>query len=65
MFSKTLRGIALIVLITGSMQAADLVVINANLVTVDEERPNAEAFAIVGRKHGIIGTNQQDKVQNL
>ena len=39
--------------------AADLVVINANVRTMDKAKPNAEAFAIKGRKIFAVGSNAE------
>lgn len=41
--------------------AADLVVINANVRTMDKTKPQAEAIAIKGRKIFFVGTNAEIK----
>lgn len=38
---------------------ADLVVINANIRTIDEKKPRAEAVAITGNKISAVGTNKE------
>ena len=40
---------------------ADLVVVNANVITVDNENPRAEAFAVESDKFIAVGTNVQIK----
>ncbi|MHC4725407.1 MAG: hypothetical protein ACYS9V_14395, partial [Planctomycetota bacterium] len=40
---------------------ADLVVVNANVITVDHEDPRAEAFAVKNDKFIAVGTNFQIK----
>ncbi len=39
--------------------AADLIVINANVVTVDKSKPHAEAFAIESGRFTAVGTNAE------
>jgi predicted amidohydrolase YtcJ len=41
--------------------AADLVVINANVRTMDKAKPTAEAIAVKGRKIFFVGTNDEIK----
>ena len=45
-------------------QKADLIVVNANVYTVDDEFSKAEAFAIKDGKFIAIGTNDEIK-QNI
>ena len=40
---------------------ADLVTVNANVITVDDENPRAEAFAVKSTKFIAVGTNPQIK----
>lgn len=38
---------------------ADLVIINANIRTIDEKKPRAEAVAVTGNKISAVGTNKE------
>lgn len=40
-------------------KSADLVIINANIRTIDEKQPRAEAVAVTGNKILAIGTNRE------
>ncbi len=40
-------------------RAADLIVVNANIITVDKSHPYAEAFAIENGKFQAVGTNAE------
>lgn len=44
-----------------SAMAIDMAVVNANVITVDETKPNAEAFAIVGDRFVQVGSNEEVK----
>src|SRR5271163_4809433 len=39
--------------------AADLIVVNANIITVDKSKPYAEAFAVEDGKFQAVGTNAE------
>jgi predicted amidohydrolase YtcJ len=41
------------------MSCADLVILNANVVTLDERRPRAEAVAVFGDKMVVVGSNSE------
>lgn len=57
--------IGMIVTISGSSHAvnlyADLVFLNANIITVDDARPKAEAVAVRRGKFIAVGTNEDAK----
>ncbi|MBX3244896.1 MAG: amidohydrolase family protein [Acidobacteria bacterium] len=40
-------------------RTADLVVLNGNVLTMDEKRPQAEAIAVAGNKISAVGTNAE------
>lgn len=44
-------------LAAGAAFAADLIVVNANVITVDPSKPHAEAFAIDNGRFTAVGTN--------
>ena len=61
-------GGGLVLLLGGSVscaaaEVADMVVVNAQVITVDEERPRAEAFAVKSGKIMAVGKN--DKIKNM
>jgi predicted amidohydrolase YtcJ len=51
--------IALLLLSAVSAFGADLIVINANVITVDSSKPKAEAFAIENGRISVVGTNAE------
>lgn len=59
--SFTLLLLLLFLFISAKAQSktADLVIINANIRTIDEKKPRAEAVAITGNKISAIGTNKE------
>ncbi len=42
----------------GSTISADQVILNANIITIDSERPEAEALAILHGRFIVVGNNQ-------
>jgi predicted amidohydrolase YtcJ len=52
-------AIAMVAAAALASETADVVVINATVVTVDPAQPAAEAFAMVGDKFAAVGTNDQ------
>ena len=46
---------------TARLLAADVVVLNANVITVDNAKPRAEAFAIEGDRFSHVGSNVEIK----
>lgn len=63
MKNKILLAIMSFVLFSNSIQAqkitADLIVVNANVRTMDAAKPKAEAFAVIGNKIAAVGTNAE------
>jgi hypothetical protein len=51
--------VALLLLSAGSVFGADLIVVNANVITVDRSQPRAEAFAIDNGRFTAVGTNAE------
>jgi hypothetical protein len=51
--------IAWLLLGAGSVFGADLIVVNANVITVDQSKPQAEAFAIENGRFSAVGTNAE------
>jgi predicted amidohydrolase YtcJ len=45
--------------ISNAAWAADTLVINANVITVDKEHPSAQAFAFDNGRFTAVGTNEQ------
>ena len=58
-FSLLLAASALAVFPQNQAAAADLVILNANVRTMDKKQPRAEAFAVAGNKILAVGTNKQ------
>lgn len=50
---------ALFILFAGTSFAADLIVINANVLTVDKSKPYTEAFAVENGRFTAVGTNAE------
>jgi hypothetical protein len=51
--------IAFLLLAAGAAFGADLIVVNANVITVDHSKPTAEAFAIDNGRFTAVGTNAE------
>ena len=51
--------IALLLLGTSCVFGADLIVVNANVITVDRSKPQAEAFAVENGRISAVGTNAE------
>ncbi|MGA2269814.1 MAG: amidohydrolase [Bryobacteraceae bacterium] len=51
--------IAFLLFATGAAFGADLIVVNANVITVDKSKPHAEAFAIDNGRFTAVGTNAE------
>lgn len=51
--------IALLLLAAGAAFSADLIVVNANVITVDQSQPHAEAFAVENGRISAVGTNAE------
>jgi hypothetical protein len=51
--------LALLVFAGGAAFGADLIVVNANVITVDHSQPKAEAFAIDNGRFTAVGTNAE------
>jgi predicted amidohydrolase YtcJ len=49
----------LLALMTNMTYAADTIVINAKVITVDRDHPAAEAFAIDNGRFTAVGTNAE------
>lgn len=49
----------LLLLLASTAFAADLIVINANVITVDPSKPYAEAFAVENGRFTAVGTNAE------
>ena len=47
---------------TGSAQQADLVILNAKVVTLEESQPSTEALAVRGGRIMALGTNDDIRV---
>ena len=55
--------LAMLFLACGSTETADLILLNGNVVTVDEDQPRAQAVAIKGEKFLAVGSNTE--INNL
>src|ERR1700679_2186201 len=55
----TYRLCLLLALIPNVAFATDTIVINAKVITVDKERPSAQAFAIDNGRFTAVGTNAE------
>jgi hypothetical protein len=53
-----LKSVVLLLAATTAL-AADLIVVNANVITVDPAKPHAEAFAVENGRFTAIGTNAE------
>jgi predicted amidohydrolase YtcJ len=51
--------IALLLFTAGAAFGADLIVVNANVVTIDKSQPHAEAFAVENGRISAVGTNTE------
>jgi len=51
--------LALLLCAAGAAFGADLIVVNANVITVDHSKPSAEAFAIDNGRFTAVGTNAE------
>ncbi|MGO9254858.1 MAG: amidohydrolase [Bryobacteraceae bacterium] len=51
--------IVVFLLAAGAAFGADLIVVNANVITVDKSKPQAEAFAVENGRFSAIGTNAE------
>jgi cytosine/adenosine deaminase-related metal-dependent hydrolase len=49
----------LLAFMSNAAWAANTLVINANVITVDKDRPSAEAFAFDNGRFTAVGTNQE------
>jgi len=49
----------LLLLMTPAAFAADLIVVNANVITVDPSKPHAEAFAVENGRFTAVGSNAE------
>jgi predicted amidohydrolase YtcJ len=56
-----LLAVAVILGVPHGVIATDIVVVNANVITIDKEQPTAEAFAIVGDQFVEVGSNEKVK----
>ncbi len=60
-FCTILLSIAAFTPVSAQKIAADLVIINANMQTMDDAKPNAEAVAVTGNRIVAVGTNAEIK----
>ncbi|MGA2773214.1 MAG: amidohydrolase [Bryobacteraceae bacterium] len=51
--------VAFLLFAAGAAFGADLIVVNANVITVDHSKPRAEAFAIDNGRFTVVGTNAE------
>jgi predicted amidohydrolase YtcJ len=53
------RSVAFLLLAAAAAFAADLIVVNANVITIDKSKPRVEAFAVENGRFSAIGTNAE------
>lgn len=54
-----LLSLFLNIAVNAQNKSADLVIVNANVRTIDEKKPRAEAVAVTGNKISAVGTNKE------
>ena len=53
------RSIAIFLLVASAACAADAIYLNGVVITVDEKRPYAEAFAVTNGRFSAVGSNAE------